>query len=107
MIDLDHLARQTAGNTALQQELLGLLLTQIEDVRRMIEGAAPVDPMALTEVFHRLRGAAVAVGALSLASSLSQAETSLESATSSPDVVAALQPALRNAQSDVSRLLPR
>lgn len=63
-IDLVHLARQTAGDRALEAEVLGLLVIQIERARPAILAA---DPEERRRLAHALKGAARNLGAFGLA----------------------------------------
>ena len=63
-IDLVHLARQTAGDRALEAEVLGLLVIQIDRARPAILAADPEERRRLT---HALKGAARNLGAFRLA----------------------------------------
>ena len=76
VIDEEHLAQQTAGDAALRDELLNLLLQQLDGLRKVLNGSgcAPAD---LPQVLHRIRGAAAAVGAWTLAESFLRAEQDL------------------------------
>ncbi len=63
-IDLVHLARQTAGDRALEVEVLGLLVIQIDRARPAILAA---DPDERRRLAHALKGAARNLGAFGLA----------------------------------------
>ncbi|MCB8837472.1 Hpt domain-containing protein [Aurantimonas sp. VKM B-3413] len=63
-IDLVHLARQTAGDRALESEVLGLLVRQIELAERRLEAIGTEDGRQLA---HALKGAARNIGAFRLA----------------------------------------
>ena len=70
-IDLVHLARQTAGDVALEIEVLGLLVIQIERVRPVIEAASEIERKRLA---HALNGAARNLGAFPLADAAERLE---------------------------------
>ncbi|OLP61407.1 transcriptional regulator [Xaviernesmea oryzae] len=59
-IDLDHLTRQTMGDKSLELEVLQLFARQARQVLKELESAA-VDQYA--PLAHRLKGAALAIGA--------------------------------------------
>lgn len=82
-IDLDHLARQTLGDKALQSEVLGLFLSEMEAARSRLAG-----PQATGrgELAHRIKGAARGIGANSVAASAA----ALEAAPERIDLAAAL-----------------
>mgnify|MGYP003644309608 CR=1 FL=1 len=70
-IDLVHLARQTAGDRALEVEVLGLLVIQIERARPAILAA---DPEERRRLAHALKGAARNLGAFRLAAAAEELE---------------------------------
>lgn len=63
-IDLMHLARQTMGDRAIEQEVLCLFVQQSLQVRDKISAAETADCRMLA---HSLKGAAQGVGAFSIA----------------------------------------
>ncbi|KQZ82010.1 histidine kinase [Mesorhizobium sp. Root157] len=63
-IDLDHLHRQTMGDSALGREVLDLFIEQSLSVRDQLAGAAPRQRVLLA---HGLKGAARGVGAFAIA----------------------------------------
>jgi HPt (histidine-containing phosphotransfer) domain-containing protein len=63
-IDLVHLARQTMGDRALEQEVLCLFVHQTQQVRERI---AQAEPEECRQLAHGLRGSAVGVGAFAIA----------------------------------------
>ena len=64
VFDIEHFSSQTFGERVLQEEILQLFLTQIEDLehRFLGEGAAA----SWRYLAHTLKGAAAAVGATAL-----------------------------------------
>lgn len=66
-IDLEFLKRQTQGNRLLQQELLLLFREQLSETHYML-AQEPV--LAHRENLHAIRGAALNLGAFSLAEEL-------------------------------------
>lgn len=63
-IDLVHLARQTMGDRALEQEVLSMFGGQIGSVRKSVAAA---DPDERRRIAHGLKGSARGVGAFALA----------------------------------------
>ena len=63
-IDLVHLARQTMGNRALEQEVLALFIQQALGVRDQIVSADTAEKLRLA---HGLKGSARGVGAFAIA----------------------------------------
>ena len=108
MIDQDELAHQTAGDTALQLELLTLFLAQLTSLadRIDVEGAAmPVGSADLPNVLHRVRGAASAVGARDLAVHLGRAEERLAADPVSRDVLDELHAQVVEASMTLAQLI--
>ena len=70
-IDMVHLARQTMGDRALEQEVLGLFLQQAVQTRDYILHA---DHAECRKLAHGLKGSARSVGAFSLADCAEQIE---------------------------------
>ncbi len=63
-IDLVHLARQTMGDRALEQEVLCLFVLQTKQVRQHI---AEADAAECRRLAHGLKGSARSVGAFAIA----------------------------------------
>ena len=63
-IDMAHLARQTMGDRALEQEVLALFLQQAVSVSRKMSAAAVHDRLLMA---HGLKGSARGVGAFAIA----------------------------------------
>ncbi|RUM97970.1 Hpt domain-containing protein [Pseudaminobacter arsenicus] len=63
-IDLAHLARQTMGDRALEQEVLALFVQQAVQVRDQIEEASMNERVRLA---HGLKGSARGIGAFAIA----------------------------------------
>lgn len=74
-IDLVHLARQTAGDRELEQELLALFADQCVKLLAMIRTAGPGDGC---DAAHTLKGAARAIGAWAVANAAEKVEASLQ-----------------------------
>jgi HPt (histidine-containing phosphotransfer) domain-containing protein len=70
-IDLAHLARQTMGDRALEQEVLGLFVRQALAARPRLAAANADERRRLA---HTLKGSARSVGAFGLADCLEQVE---------------------------------
>lgn len=71
-IDLMHLGRQTMGDRALEQEVLGLFLQQSQQVREQMSRAAAAECKQLA---HGLRGSAQGVGAFAIADCAAEIES--------------------------------
>jgi HPt (histidine-containing phosphotransfer) domain-containing protein len=63
-VDLVHLARQTLGDRAIEQEVLALFMQQANAVRDRISQATPTERSLLA---HGLRGSAGGIGAFGIA----------------------------------------
>jgi HPt (histidine-containing phosphotransfer) domain-containing protein len=77
-IDLAHLARQTMGDRALEQEILGLFVQQTRQVRDRIGGA---EPRECRQLAHGLVGSARGVGAFAIADCAAEIEAEPENRT--------------------------
>jgi HPt (histidine-containing phosphotransfer) domain-containing protein len=64
ILDLDHLDRQTFGDPELRREIVTMFRQQAAEIVGAIEAAA--GGTAATDLAHRLKGSAVAVGAFRL-----------------------------------------
>lgn len=74
-VDLDHLARYTGGDAALNAEVLRLFAGQTgELLNRLKEIAELGDGKAWREITHSLKGAARGIGAFALADMAAEAE---------------------------------
>jgi HPt (histidine-containing phosphotransfer) domain-containing protein len=71
-VDLAHLARQTLGDRALEQEVLKLFLHQAVIVRDQI---ADADARERLRLAHNLKGSARGVGAFAIADCVAEIET--------------------------------
>lgn len=71
-IDMAHLARQTMGDRALEQEILQLFAQQAVTVRKQISAASPAERIRLA---HGLKGSARGVGAFAIADCVAELET--------------------------------
>jgi HPt (histidine-containing phosphotransfer) domain-containing protein len=71
-VDLAHLARQTLGDRALEQEVLKLFLHQAVTVRDQI---ADADARERLRLAHNLKGSARGVGAFAIADCVAEIET--------------------------------
>jgi len=74
-VDLAHLARQTLGDRALEQEVLRLFVHQALAARDEI---AQADTRERLRLAHNLKGSARGVGAFAIADCVSQIEASPE-----------------------------
>jgi HPt (histidine-containing phosphotransfer) domain-containing protein len=75
VIDLEHLARYTGGDVALNAEILRLFETQtselVASLRAILEAR---DEKSWKEVTHTIKGAARGVGAFAMADAAAQCE---------------------------------
>lgn len=70
-VDLVHLARQTLGDRALEQEVLALFVQQATTVREQIVAASTAERLRLA---HGLIGSARGVGAFAIADCAAEIE---------------------------------
>ena len=75
VLDLDHLRRQTAGDRALEGELLALFEAQCARLQPVIRESGP--PHGRADAAHTLKGSARAIGAWRLASVADRLEAGL------------------------------
>ncbi|MEE2526227.1 Hpt domain-containing protein [Hyphobacterium sp. HN65] len=78
VFDRDHLARYTAGDAALEAELVGLLREQAQRCLAAMEAAS--DANAWKAAAHTLKGAARGVGAFELGEACQRAEDAPQAA---------------------------
>jgi HPt (histidine-containing phosphotransfer) domain-containing protein len=99
VLDLDHLRRQTAGDRALERELLTLFEAQSARLWPLIrDDGSPLDRADAT---HTLKGSARAIGAWDLASIAEGLEAALrigEGETSVPHLIEKFEHALAAAR---------
>lgn len=75
VLDLDHLRRQTAGDRALEGELLALFETQCARLQPLIGDGGP--SLRRADAAHTLKGSARAIGAWRLAAAVDRLEAGL------------------------------
>jgi HPt (histidine-containing phosphotransfer) domain-containing protein len=105
-IDLVHLSRQTAGDRALEQELLALFSDQC--VKHLGTICAEVSPDHKRDAAHTLKGAAKAIGAWTvadMAGALEDAFGAAEVPVATPAHVAALEAATLDARATIADFL--
>ena len=106
-IDLVHLARQTDGDTALQQELLALFDRQSASLLACASDRS-AERRRRADAAHQLKGSALAMGAGAVAQAAALVETTLAEASSGPQAVedglAALTVAVAAARAAVATL---
>jgi HPt (histidine-containing phosphotransfer) domain-containing protein len=73
VLDRDHLARYTGGDSALEAELFALLSGQIDVCIARLKSASA--EAGWKDAAHTLKGAARGVGAMALGDACAQAET--------------------------------
>src|ERR1700742_5016301 len=74
-IDLDHLARYTGGEKALNSEILRLFDSQVTDMVGQLDGLIALrDAKRWREIAHTIKGAARGVGAFEMGEAAAAAE---------------------------------
>jgi HPt (histidine-containing phosphotransfer) domain-containing protein len=76
-IDLVHLARQTSGDKALELEVLQMFARQ---ARSYLTGLSSGDAQTVVQTAHKLKGAALAVGAFEVSSAAERVEAQANAA---------------------------
>ena len=106
-VDLVHLARQTNGDSALQQELLVLFDKQLAGLPALAADRS-AERGRRSAAAHQLKGSALAVGASAVARAAAAVETALTGGASGPEVVesalAALAAAVEAARAALAEL---
>lgn len=106
-VDLVHLARQTDGDLALQQELLALFDKQSASLLALSSDRS-AEPCRRADAAHQLKGSALALGAGAVARAAAAVETALAAGVARPEAVesalAALAAAVAAARAAVAEL---
>lgn len=82
-IDLQHLGRQTMGDRALEEEVLGMFAQQLNALDEKLPKASVADRLVL---LHTVKGTAASVGAFAIA----ECAAKMEAAPSSDELAATL-----------------
>ncbi|MET0431249.1 MAG: Hpt domain-containing protein [Hyphomicrobium sp.] len=102
-IDVEHLARMTLGDQALEREVLGLFVRQIELLRPRIEASEPEVSGAAA---HTLRGSAAGIGAWAVARAAAEVEAFSKARDSRlSSAMQDLDSAIELARADISETL--
>ncbi len=106
-VDLVHLARQTDGDAALQQELLALFDRQSASLLAVAADRS-TERQRRADAAHQLKGSALAIGAGAVARAAAAVETALAGVSAGPEAVAsglaALAAAVAAARSAIAKL---
>ena len=102
-IDRDILSYHCGGDAALEQELLGLFIVQAQSLQTAL---AASHPLQLEDDLHRMKGAARALGAVSVAEATETMEGALGGAETEGFARAALVAALEDACTYAASLMP-
>ena len=106
-VDLVHLARQTDGDAALQQELLALFDKQSASLL-ILASDRSAERRRRADAAHQLKGSALAMGAGAVASAAAAVEAALAGGAAGPEAVesalAALAVAVAAARAAVAKL---
>ena len=78
-IDFSHLEHYVGGDQAIIREVLGLFSDQARTVLPALDPAGPADQWR--NAAHSLKGSALGIGAIALASACSEAELAKEATT--------------------------
>ena len=98
VVDLDHLARYTGGDAAINAEVLGLFATQSAELLTQLKAVMEArDPKTWREITHSLKGAARGIGAFGFGDAAARAEPALP-ADDNSNAIEALQAMQREAE---------
>ncbi len=105
-IDVEHLARMTLGDRALEREVLALFVRQAEMLRTRMETAAAD---VIGAAAHTLKGSATGIGAWPIARAAADVEAAAETSDHRrlQTAVASLNAAIANATAEISETAPR
>ena len=102
-IDFEHLSRMTLGDRALEHEVLGLFVRQIELLRPRIEAS---EPEVAGAAAHTLRGSAIGIGAWAVARAAAEVEVFSKARDSRlSSAMQDLDAAIASATADISETL--
>lgn len=102
-IDAEHLSRMTLGDRALEREVLGLFVQQIEILRPRIEAS---EPEVAGAAAHTLKGSAAGIGAWAVARAAAEVEARSKARDERlPEARHALELALAQASAEISESL--
>jgi hypothetical protein len=107
-LDLVHLARQCLGDAELEAELLGLFRLQARALTAELSHSPLLSLESKAKIAHKLRGSALAVGAMRVAGAAGLIEELALSAgdrrCSEADATAALLSAVAEAVAEIDRI---
>jgi HPt (histidine-containing phosphotransfer) domain-containing protein len=109
-VDLEHLARYTGGDVALNSEVLGLFATQSAELLAKLQAVMEArDPKTWKEITHSLKGAARGIGAFGYGDAAALAEPALpaEDNTSASAALAAMNREAESVQLFIEAYLDR
>jgi HPt (histidine-containing phosphotransfer) domain-containing protein len=99
-IDRLKLEEQTFGDLAIRREVLGMFQAELP---ALLQALAATSGKARSEVAHRLKGSALAIGA----TMLSEAAASMETAPDAADALHLVETAASAVSRDIATLLAR
>jgi HPt (histidine-containing phosphotransfer) domain-containing protein len=102
-LDLDHLARMTGGEKALEREVLELFLTQTGRIMATLAD----DPARAATLSHTLKGSARAIGAFRVADNAAALETAAGAGGDTDQALADLKQAVTEARDVIAARLRR
>jgi HPt (histidine-containing phosphotransfer) domain-containing protein len=102
-IDLDHLARMTLGDAALEHEVLAMFAEQSAHLISAM-AALPAETAALA---HKLKGSARGIGAFAVADAAARLEAALRAGDKPASALAALKEAVGEARAAIEAILHR
>src|SRR5512139_1794356 len=102
-LELDHLARMTLGDSALEHEVLAMFAEQSTQlIAAMME--LPADAAALA---HKLKGSARGIGAFAVAEAAARFEAAIRTGDNPPRALAELKEAVTEVRAAIAAILHR
>ncbi|WP_249144544.1 Hpt domain-containing protein [Bradyrhizobium lablabi] len=102
-IDLDHLQRMTLGDSALEQEVLGMFSAQSAQI---LSELAALPAQAAVQA-HTLKGSARAIGAFAVADAAARLETAFSTGSDPAEPLAELGTTIAEARAAIALMLRR
>jgi HPt (histidine-containing phosphotransfer) domain-containing protein len=104
-LDREHLSRQTAGDPALEREVLEIFRRQAR--RQLFRLEAMTDPAARHDIAHTMKGSARGIGATRVADAAAAFEQAVARGTGAGPALAELAEAIAATLGEIETMLAR